>query len=392
MHRSAGIVVAIMLIVACGHSPAASKASAVAAVTVPAPSPSALPFPSPSLGGSTVPAPLDITCTSQVPAGHQVALVNLHGIQGFVVRDVTDIQQPVTRCSKSTSFGFGIRFVSLTRISYLANLGDTQALYLFDLSTGTTSLIHLWHTIGAGGSPYAWSPDGQKLTYLSSETTDVRWHLLSAAGDKTLASFGIAAARDWSFDNDVVMVGFSADGQYVAVEDTYTAQTGTPTIQVVRVSDGKTVYTVTDGTMATWRAIGARLYFRTTAGVQMWEATGKVVTVLAGTQWIDPWPSSDGNHIAFTSLNPLGNHLVSILDTNSDSVTQPSSEPRAKPAFLKANLVWYVGEVPCTSTTCRLGDPPPRTSTTYIYDLAGAESPSIDQLFFDSWPHVAGQS
>jgi hypothetical protein len=392
MYRSAGIAVAIMLIVACGKVPAASEASTAAPVTVPVASPSALPFPGPTPGGSILPPPLDIVCSSQIPAGHQVAVVNLHGIRGFVVQDITDIQHPVTRCSKSTSFGFRVRFVSLTRISYLMTLGDTQALYLFDASTGTTSLVHSWNTVGSGGSPYAWSPDGQKLTYLSSETTDVRWHLLSAAGDKTLASFGNAAERDWSFDNDAVMVGFSADGQYVAAEDTLTALTGTPTIQVVRLSDGKTVYRAMDGTMATWGAIGARLYYRTRAGVQMWDATGKVVTILAGTQWIDPWPSSDGKYIAFSSLNPQGNHLVSIFDTNRGSVAQASSEPRAKPAFLKANLIWYVGEASCTSTTCGLGNPPPQTGMTYIYDLAGGESASVDYLFFDSWPHIAGQS
>jgi hypothetical protein len=393
MYRLASIAVGIALIVGCGNGPAASKASAVAAVSLPAPNPSALPFGGPTRGGSNLPPPLDIVCSSQIPAGHQVALVNLHGVRGFVVRDITDIEHPVTRCSKSASFGYGIRFVSLTRISYLVNLGDTQALYLFDMSTGTTSLVHVWNSIGWGGSsPYAWSPDGQKLTYLSSETTDVRWHLLSAAGDKTLASFGNAATRDWSFDSDVVMVGFSADGKYVVAEDTVAAQTGTPTIQVVRVSDGETVYTTTDGTMATWGAIGARLYFRTTGGVQLWEATGKVITVLGGTQWIDPWPSSDGHYIAFSSLNPQGNHLVSILDTNKGSIAEASSEPRAKPAFLKADLIWYVGEASCTPTTCEVSSPPPRTGMTYIYDIAGGESASIDNLVFDSWPHVASQS
>ena len=389
------LILLILLAVACGNNSTQSKATPSS--KTPAPSASAIPFPSPTPGGPTPPPPVAIVCTSQVPAGHQLALVSLSGIQGIVVRDVTDIQHPVTRCGLSG--GAYMRFINSTRISYIVtssgDLGASGALYLVDLSTSTTSLVRAWTSGGYASWVYAWSPDGSKLTYLSSDSSGVKWHVLSAAGDKTLASLGTVPGRGVNLDNDDAMVGFSADGQYVAVEETFTTQKGaagsTPPIQIVRVSDGKQVYSRADGTMATWGAGGARFYFRTGAGVEVWDATGKVQTVSAGLQWIRPWASADGSHITFTTLDAQGNHKVGILDTNGGPLAQASSEPRAGPGFLTSTLVWYAGEVICTTTTpCGLGGPA-KTGKFYIYDLAGVESGSIDTAFYDSWPHLSGQ-
>jgi dipeptidyl aminopeptidase/acylaminoacyl peptidase len=387
----------IVLAVACG-SPTPPKASPSAAATTPVSRPSLAPFPSPTAGGPTPPPPVAVVCQSQVPAGHQLALVSLQGVQGVVVRDVTDINHPVTRCGFHGGAYF--RFVSSTRVSYIvtsgSDLGASGALYMVDLNQSTTSLVRAWSYGGYASWVYAWSPDAQKLTYLSSDTTGVTWHLLSAAGDKTLASLGMVPGRNVNLDYDDAMVGFSADGQYVAVEETFTAQkgatTGIPPIQIVRLSDLKQVYQRADGTMATWGATGARFYFRTTGGVLVWDPTGKVQTVNPGLQWIRPWPSADGIHITFSSLNPQGNHVVGILDIGGGPVAQATAEPRANPGFLTSTLIWYAGETRCTTTTpCGLGGPT-LTGTTYIYDIAGVESGSIDTAFFDSWPHNAGQA
>ncbi len=391
------LVVLILFSVACGGGPGQSKASPSAAATASA-NPSPMPaFPSPTPGGPTPPSPVAIVCTSQIPAGHQLALVTLQAVKGIVVRDVTDIDHPVTRCGLSG--GAYLRFISSSRISYIVtssgDQGASGALYLVDLSTSATSLVRAWSSGGYASWVYAWSPDGQKLSYLSSDSAGLKWHLLSAAGDKTVGSLGTVPPRGVSPDNDDAMVGFSADGQYVAVEQTFTAQKGaasnTPPIQIVRLSDGKLVYSRADGTMGTWGATGARFYFRTTAGVLVWEATGKVQTVSAGLQWIRPWPSADGTHIAFTSLNAQGNHQVGIIDTSIGGIAVASTEPRTNPGFLTASLVWYAGETRCTTTTpCGFGGPA-LTGSTYIYDIAGVESGSVDSAFYDSWPHNAGQ-
>jgi hypothetical protein len=391
------LVVAMVLSIACGSGPNQAKTSPSSAAS-PAARASPLPFPSPAPGGPTPVPPLAIVCTSQIPAGHQLALVTLRAVQGIVVRDVTDLTHPVTRCGLNG--GANLRFINSTRISYIVmssgDLGAAGSLYLVDLATSTTSLVRAWASGGYASWVYNWSHDGQKLSYLSSDSNGVKWHVLSAAGDKVLASLGTVPGRNVNLDNDDAMVGFSADGQYVAVEETFTAQKGaqtsTPPIQIVRLSDYKTVYTRADGTMGTWGASGARFYFRTGAGVQVWEATGKVQTVQSGLQWIRPWPSADGSHIAYTTLDSQGNHKVGIIDTNGGPVAQASSEPRANPGFLTPTLLWYAGETLCTSSTpCGLGGPA-LTGKTYVYDLAGVESGSVDTNFYDSWPHLPAQS
>ena len=391
------LIVLVLLTVSCGNNPSTAKTSPSASATSPTPSSSPLPFPSPAPGGPTPLPPTAVVCTSQIPAGHQLALVILRPVQGIAVRDLTDLAHPVTRCGFSGGAYF--RFIGATRVSYIVtsgSLGSAGALYMVDLTTSTTSLVRAWSSGGYASWVYAWSPDGQKLTYLSSDSGGVKWHVLSAAGDKTLSSLGTVPARGVSLDNDDAMVGFSADGQYVAVEETFTAQknaaSSTPPIQIVRLSDNKMVYTRPDGTMGTWAATGARFYFRTSVGVQVWEPTGKVQTVQAGLQWIRPWPSSDGSHITFSSLNAQGNHLVGIIDTNGGPVALASPEPRANPGFLTPTLIWYAGETLCTTTTpCGFGGPPP-TGKTYVYDIAGVESGSIVTALYDSWPHITGQS
>lgn len=318
-----------------------------------------------------------------------------------MVRDITDVGHPVSRCS--ISGGGYLRFVNGTHISYIvmasSDLGAPGALYLVDLQTQTTSLVRAWAFGGFLSWVYAWSPDGQALTYLSSDTSGLTWHLLSASGDRTLSSLGPVPGRGVNFDNDDGMVGFSADGQYVAVEETitpgYKATTSglAPPLQVVRVADGKLMYSKTDATMAAWSTGGGqRLYFRTTSGVQSWDPTGQVRTVAAGLSWIHPWASADGTHIAYSTLDAQGNHKAAALDVGGGSPIQFSAEPRVGASFLTSSLVWYAGETICTTATpCGLGGAA-LTGITYISDLVGVETESVDVIFYDSWPHLTSQS
>src|SRR5216683_304610 len=116
----------VVLIVACGSSATPPKASPSAVATTPVARPSLAPFPSPTPGGPTPPPPVAVVCSSQVPAGHQVALVSLRGVQGVVVRDVTDINHPVTRCGFQGGAYF--RFVNSARVSYIVtSSGDLGA-------------------------------------------------------------------------------------------------------------------------------------------------------------------------------------------------------------------------------------------------------------------------
>src|SRR5581483_3239865 len=129
--------------------------------------------------------------------------------------------------------------------------------------------------------------DGSRLAYINSDTTGMTWHVLSASGDRVLANLGTVPPRGVSADNDDVMTGFSADGQYVAVEQTFA---GTIHIQVNH---------VTDNTIA---------YIRTDSGVQAWDPSG-VTTVVSGLAWIHPHASPDGSRMVFSALNAQQNHV-----------------------------------------------------------------------------------
>jgi hypothetical protein len=390
--KGLALIVVPVVLAACGNTSSATHPTPATHSS----SPSPFAFPSPTLNGLTPPPKATVTCASRIPSGSKLALVTLRGGSGIVVRDVTDVVQPVTRCS-ITSVSY-LRFVNGTHISYISlsssDVGASGALYLVDLQTQITTLVRAWASGGYLSWVYGWSPDGQALTYLNSDPAGVAWHLLSASGDRTLSTLGPVPGRGVNLDVDDGMVGFSADGQYVALEETFTgkASGGAQPFQVVRVSDGKLMYSRTDGTMAVWSGGATRLYFRTTAGVMSWDPSGQVATVGSGLSWIHPWASADGKHITYTTLDAQGNHKASVMDLTGAPTVALSTEPRVGAAFLTSELVWYAGETICTTVTpCGLGGPP-LTGVTYISDLAGVENESKDHDFYDSWPHVVGQS
>lgn len=399
MKRRAAIgVLAIALAVsACGgstsvslHTPSASSSAASSPSAGSSASPHA-PFPSPSPAGASLP-PASAHCAAPPAAGEQLALVSLRGTPGVVVRDITDIAHPVTRCT--ITGGSEFQFISATKISYIVlasgDQGAAGAMYVFDAALGSTSLLRSWAYTGYGGWVYGWSPDGTRLSYINSDTTGMTWHILSAAGDRVLANFGTVPPRDVNGDNDDVYVGFSADGQYVAAEQSFAGNTR---IQVNHVSDNTIAYTSTVGTMAAWAGADAKLYFRNGTGVQAWDANAGVTTALSGVSWIHPHASPDGSRMAFSVLNAQQNHVGLALDLTTGATHSLSANPRVGAAFLNSSLVWYAGETPCTTASpCGLGGPP-LSGQTYIYDLGSdVETGSIDTAYYDAWPHVAGQS
>jgi hypothetical protein len=391
--RGTGMAAVLLMLAACGGSAGATPTPSPSAAT-PTPVASAG-FPSPTPGGPTPASPVTLTCASDVPAGHELALVSLRNTTGIVVRDISNIATPITRCTFKGA-GTYFRFVDGTHVSYIvASDNGTGALYVANLQTRTTSLVRAWTNEGSLYWVYAWSPDGKTLSYLSSNGDKVAWHIRSAAGDAVLSDLGSVPGRGVSPNYDDAMVGFSGDGKYVALEQTFTytgaaAPAGQePPFQVVRLSDHKSVYSRRNGTMATWAGNGADLYFRTTAGVEVWDATlGQQVVVPQGLAWIHPHPGADGKRIVYEDANGAGNHFAAYLTLATKQAVRISPKPRLGAAFLNSTLVWYAEESVCT-TQCGLGGPP-LTGRTYIYDIvAKTESASIITAVFDAWPHSA---
>jgi hypothetical protein len=379
--RRTALAAALLLLAACGGSPAATPTTSTSGTATVTPAATASPAP-----------PVATVCTSQIPAGHQLALVVLAKGSPVVVRDITDIAHPITRC---TIYGGTFhRFVDATHVSYIVSETSGQsALYVVDLQTSHDTLIRAWTNQGSLYWVYAWSPDGKTLTYLSSNGDKVAWHVLSAAGDVTLSDLGSIPGRGANPNSDDAMVGFSADGKYVALEQTFSNAASAPgqaPFQVVRLSDHKLVYSRTDGTMATWAATGATLYYRTTSGVESWDATaGTRVVVPQGFRWIRPWPSADGKRIAYVDADSKGNHFPGYVQPSVGQAFRVSSRPRTGAVFLTPTLMWYAEEATCSGAVCGLGEPK-LTGRTFIYEVvARTESASIITAFFDSWPHSA---
>src|SRR5690242_3126295 len=148
-------MLAVLALTACGSAtPAARQGLSTTPVAMASPS-SASPFasagvgtkPSPSVSPSavtparTAPKPVVFSCSSTIPIGAQLALVSLSGSTDIVVRDLTDMSHPVSRCTFKTCIqscvSFGPRdmsFVDGSHISYTANDGNGgYAIYVANL-------------------------------------------------------------------------------------------------------------------------------------------------------------------------------------------------------------------------------------------------------------------
>jgi hypothetical protein len=376
------LVLALITLAGCSISPAVTPIASG--------SPAAI-F-TPSSGGPAPPAPAPFTCGSRIPAGANLTLVTLPGKTGVSVRDISDLSSPLSRCLVHGMSATYPRFMDGTHVSYIvAGPTGNGALYLADLQTRRTKLVRSWADAAFLYWVYSWSPDAKTLSYLSSNSGGLAWHLLSAAGDVTLSQFSPIPGRSTDLESDDAMTGFSADGQYVALENTFTGAGSTAApFQVVRLSDHKLVYSRRDGTMATWTGSGAHLYFRTVAGVVSWDPKAGVQVVVPGLSWIHPWPSADGLRIVYTAADGTGNHHVGYLRLSDQPIAGNvlSFQPRTDAVFLNSTLVWYAEEASCAQTQCGLGGPP-LTGRTFLHDLITiGDRPSIDVTVFDSWPHV----
>src|ERR1700693_5212449 len=119
--RRAVLAAMLLVLAACGGSPRYTGQSSPSAAS-PTVSPGATPiavFPSPTAAGGHPPEAA-VTCTSQIPAGHELALVSLRNTAGVHVRDISDLSHPVSRCIFTNGRGTNFRFISATHVSYVA--------------------------------------------------------------------------------------------------------------------------------------------------------------------------------------------------------------------------------------------------------------------------------
>jgi len=400
--------VAAALLAACGAAaPAARQATpsgqVATATATPAIPSSAAPGPIASPGYSVTPVPsapkpIPFSCSSSIPTGANLALVTLTGSADLVVRDITDIARPVTRCSFRTclqyceSFGpNAMRFLDRSHVSYIVNDGNGgYAIYIADLETRTSILV-IWLKPEGSISAYAWRPGTSAVLYVKPSDTGMVLHESIAGRDRVVATMPPLPAvgceqqcvgqDTWDFS-----LLYSPDGSLLSLTDSIVR----PVFRVWT-GDGELVDQNDTQTrsMSVWS--GNSLYFNGGGGVVVWR-NRTITPFLPGTVWIRPNASPDGTQIVFGARDSSG-WIHSVIAETSTGKTFELKKGRSEPVYLSSRYVWYQGERACVTADHCVAFPTVPSGTTYIYDLLNqTEAASAIAAVADVWPHQGAVS
>ncbi len=318
-------------------------------------------------------------CSAPVPAGDNLVIGTVVGDPTVVVRDIQDPANAKNVCLFDSTVQ-SPQFVSASEVAYeTADNSILRAQFTSDKAVHVVT-----YSSGFGSGQYAYSPDGRSVTFLDGN----KWYLFGPSGNRVLSTLPAVPGRGISPNQDDSFLSFSPDGQYLALFQTFhVGGTGeTAPDQIRKASDGSLVYSTSGMTMAVWASVPSRLFFRDTAGsVKRWDPSGGVSTMTT-LSWIRPKSSPDGRWIAYTFPTPSGVGGVGFYSVQANSVSNTTPPGRSGVRFLTNDLVWYIGEKPCS--TCANGQPAP-TGVTYIYSIAGAsEITSRLASVNDAWPRV----
>jgi len=384
----------LVLVGACsapwiGGTAAKSSPSPTAAVTTaPPPSPSAtataVPTATPGGTASTV-----ASCTGTIPSSANLVLATLTGSTTVVLRDITYLASPRTICTFAGSLS--PHFATASVVGYTmqgGDLGSPGRIVRLDLATAMATDVASWASGGFGSGIFDWSPDGRSLAYLTGSSTATVWHLVSGGRDQVLASLPAVPGRGVSQQDDDFMLGFSPDGLYLAMVQTFaTGGTGdSAPVQVRRATDGALVYSAAAGTMGVWASVPSRLFFRDRAGVlSRWDPSSGVSVMQSSLRWTRPHASSDGRWVAYTTYDSAFHPHVALYSVQGNSLGPAPIGLRSGALFLNNNLVWYQEEAACD---CGLSQSQ-LTGRAFLYDIGAAtESGSRIAGVFDAWPRV----
>ena len=385
-------VAAVTLAAACGSSTgvAVHTSPTASAARTASPSADASTSPSPTATGSHIPtwAAMSAHCTGQ-PTAHEALLV-MQGSPATVLADVTDATHPHTICTITGSAVPQLvtqRMISWSATQTPGQPGPSMLLSMDLFAGGEPATIASWNGGLFMDGLFAWSPDESSIAYVSSDESAVKLHLLSGGGDRVVASLGAVPGRGVSFTDDDAFVGFSADGSYLALVQTFSG--GGPHLQIRKTKDGTLAYSQADGTMAAWSYSGSDLYFREPAKteVKVWDPKAGVSQLLALQQaWIRPNTDAGDDSVAYTVLDGSGLPHVWIYGHGGRSGGQLSNL-RTSPVFLNATQLFLAEAVACTS--CGPGPAFQQDGKTFIYNLGSpSETPSNIASVIGAWPRL----
>jgi hypothetical protein len=307
----------------------------------------------------------------------QEGLVIMQGSTNPVLADLkTNPWSPRAICSITGNWT--PQLVTQRTISWSASQAGQSVIATLDLFSGTTGLVAGWTGGGFMDGLHAWSPDQGLLAYLTSDATAVNLHLLSGGGDRVVTTLGAVPGRGVNPAEDDSFLGFSADGQFFALVQTFTGSGDH--LQVRRSRDGTLAYSQANGTMATWSNSGSRLYFRQTgsAVVNVWDpSTG--VSQAFGQQlaWVRPRTDFGDDNLAFTVRDSSGIPHVWLYGHSGRSGGQLPGV-RSTPTFLLSVLVFYVEEAPC-GANCGPGPATQPDGHTFVYDT-GSQHETVSTI------------
>jgi hypothetical protein len=257
---------------------------------------------------------------------------------------------------------------------------------VLDLFTGTSTVAASWQGGGFMDGLHAWSPDHSFLVYVTSDPSAVNLHLFSGGGDRVVASLGAVPGRGVNPIEDDSYVGFSANGAYFALVQTFTGSGDQ--LQIRKTSDGSLAYSLAAGTMAAWGSTGSRLYFRkpNSSVVNQWDPTGGVSQAFGqAAAWIKPRADAGDDYLAFTVRDPAGMpHVWTYGHGGRAGGTLPNV--RSSPVWLNALSFFYLEEAAC-GNGCGIGPAWQPDKNTFTYDISRqAEDASRISQVYGTWP------
>jgi hypothetical protein len=387
--RAAAVIA--LTVTACGsvpHASTASTSSSTASLARTSPTETSYPT-STTASGARLSCPAVQTAPQfppSAPSTRNLALVTLNGRTDFVVRDITDINNPRTVGTLNVPSGRSIstaRFVSASDVAYIDDDGN-----LIRLAYASSARV----TVTPCTVLFDWSPDGTAVVYAVTTDAWMTVHQLSAGHDQVLGSVLAIPivgceliASCYGADTWDVSLNYSPDGKYISLVDsianTSTFRLWTPDGKLVKSSDTQSPF------MSVWS--GGSLYFRDTAGVEVWRA-GVVSSFLPGVAWIRPKASPGGGQIIYDARDAQAWDHSYVVDTASGKVRDLGNAHEG-PVFLTSRYVWYQGQRPCVDADyCGTRVAGVADGKTYVFDLqAGTESGSIITNVVDVWPHAA---
>ncbi len=331
---------------------------------------------------------MSATCAGQ-PAAHE-ALVVMKGSPALTLADVTDANHPKALCTLSGAWS--PQLVTQRMISWWAseNPGQTgqSMLVSLDMFSGTLTVVARWQGGLFLDGLHAWSPDESAIAYVTSDSSAVKLHLISGGGDRVVTSFASIPGRGVNPTEDSAYLGFSADGSYFALVQTFTS--AGQHLQVRRTKDGTLAYGQATGTMAMFASAGGRLYFREPNGtaIKVWDPSAGVSQLIGLPQaWLAPVSDAGDDYVAYTVVDSTGLPHVWLYGHSGRAGGQLPNV-RAQPAFLNTSSLFLQEEAACTAD-CGLGQQWKATGNTFVFSLAAQnETPSSIASVLGSWPRI----